>query len=338
MEQEIKFCKTADGVNIAYAVAGSGPPFVKVANWMNHLEYDSRSPVWNHLFAEIARDHQLIRYDERCTGLSDRNAADLSLDALVADLESVVDSMGLDRFPLFAISQGGPVAIAYAFKHPDKVSHLIILGSFPAGWRKSSPSPEVVAKREAQRTLIRQGWGSKNPAFRQMWTTLCIPDGTAEAGDSFNELQRLSATAEEASRIFDAIGDLDVRDLLPKIEVPVLIFHSRNDALVPFEEGRKMAAMIQGSKFVPLESKNHLLLEHEPAWPKFVSELRSFIGRPSSGSAIEAQPAISRICPTCNRRYNGKDLFYCLDDGTKLSDMPGEPDGDNQPTQILHTD
>lgn len=335
MQQEIKFCNTYDGVSLAYAVTGSGPPFVKVANWMNHLEYDLQSPVWSHLFSEISRDHQLIRYDERGTGLSDRSVDNLSLESLVADLEAVVDSNSAEQFPLFAVSQGGPVAIAYTVRHPEKVSHLIMLGSFPAGWRVTANTPEVLAKREAQQTLIRQGWNSKNPAFRQMWTTLCIPDGNEAERDSFNELQRSSATAEAASRIFEAIGNLDVRDLLREVQVPTLICHARNDAVVPFEEGRRMASMMPVSKFVQLDSNNHILLQREPAYQKFLTELRTFIGKPLS---LQAQPAITyrkNICPTCGRTYDEDGIFYCLDDGTKLEALNSGDSDDDHATKIL---
>lgn len=334
MEQDIRFCTTADGINIAYALAGSGPPLVKVANWLNHLEHDWQSPVWQHLFKEFVRDHQLVRYDERSTGLSDRNATDLSLDALVADLESVVDSLGLDRFPLLAISQGGPVAVAYAARHPEKVSHLILLGSFPAGWRKAGLAPELLAKREAERTLISQGWGSRNPAFRQMWTTLCIPDGTPEEAESFNELQRRSVTADEAVRVFDAIGELDVNELLATIRVPVLVLHARHDALVPFEDGRRMASVIPDAKFVPLDSKNHLLLSHERAWQKFVAEVRNFLGKPLPVFAGDAGNASNKICPNCGKIYAGDQIYFCLDDGTELRPHSNGA-GDGPVTQIL---
>ena len=289
MEQEIHFCTTSDNISIAYASVGTGPPFVKAANWMNHLEYDWRSPVWRHLLNEISRDHQLVRYDERGTGLSDRNVRELSLDVFVDDLEAVVDSLGLETFPLFGISQGGPVAAAYAVRHPEKVSHLILFGSFACGWKRSNLSEEILEKRRAQLTLIRQGWNSKNPAIRQLWTTLCIPDGHPDEAESFNELQRESVSPETAARIFDAIGDLDVRDMLPMLDVPTLVLHSRGDAMVQFEEGRRLASMIPRAKFVPLESRNHLLLQHEPAWDTFVGEVRRFLGREISKPQVNTQ-------------------------------------------------
>jgi pimeloyl-ACP methyl ester carboxylesterase len=330
MDQEIQFTSTADGVSIAYASAGSGPPIVKAGNWMNHLEYDWRSPVWRHLLEEFARDQQLIRYDVRGTGLSDRSAKELSLDAFVSDLSSVIAATGLERFPLLGISQGGPVAIAYAIRHPEKVSHLILFGSFAAGWKAADLTDELRQKREAQVTLIRQEWHSKNPAIRQLWTTLCIPDAQPEEATSFNELQRQAATPELAGRMFEAIGELDVTSMLPELKVPVLVLHSKGDSIVPFEEGRRLASLIPGAKFVSLESRNHLLLRHEPAWPIFVGEVRRFLGRETTPSPAAVTEQMKH-CGTCGRVYGDPTLRYCLDDGTLLSP---QPDSDSE-TVIL---
>ncbi|MGB7069927.1 MAG: alpha/beta hydrolase [Pyrinomonadaceae bacterium] len=327
MEQEIKFCSTIDGVSIAYSSVGKGPPFVKAANWMNHLELDWLSPVWSHLLHEFAFDHNLVRYDERGTGLSDRNATtDLSLDAFVNDLESVVDAVGVERFPLFGISQGGPVAVAYASRHPDRVSHLILLGSFAAGWKRAKVDPDVLEKRKAQLTLIRQGWNSKNPAIRQLWTTLCIPNAMPDETESFNTLQKETASREDAARIFEAIGDLDVSEILPSLKIPSLVLHSRGDALVPFEEGRRLASMIPSAKFVSLESSNHILMRHEPAWPIFVTEVRRFLGHEKPIIDAFTETRRFKICSTCRRAYADDSLFYCLDDGTKLTGFDGRVD------------
>jgi pimeloyl-ACP methyl ester carboxylesterase len=315
MDQEIKFCTTSDDTSIAYSCVGSGPAFVKAANWMNHLELDWQSPVWRHLVEEFARDHTVVRYDERGTGLSERRVGELSLDAFVSDLESVVECAGIDRFPLFGISQGGPVAIEYAVRHPGRVSHLILLGTFATGWRRIPDLPdEILEKREAELTLIRQGWGEVNPAFRQFWTTLCIPDSTPAESVSFNELQRSSVSPDTAARIFEAIAEIDVADRLAKLDVPALVLHARNDALVSFNDGRRVAAAIKGARFVPLESNNHLILSHEPAWTVFRHEVRRFLG---CGAEEATLPANENKCPTCGRRY-GSDLYFCLQDGTRL--------------------
>jgi pimeloyl-ACP methyl ester carboxylesterase len=277
MEQQIKFCTTEDGVRIAYATVGHGPPLVKAANWLSHLEYDWDSPIWRHLLAEASRDHTLIRYDERGNGLSDWNVANLSFEAFVEDLESVVEAAGLDRFPLFGISQGGAVAIAYAIRYPEKVSHLILYGAYARGWAKRG-SLEEIEQRQAQLTLVRLGWGKDNPAFRQLWTTLYAPDATPEQAQSFNDLQRVSTSPENAVKLLNEMGNIDVEDLLPQVTVPTLVLHCKDESGVPFEEGRLLASKIPGARFVPLEGRNHLLLEGAPSWGKFVKEVRQFLG------------------------------------------------------------
>jgi eukaryotic-like serine/threonine-protein kinase len=277
MEQRIHFCTTRDAVQIAYASVGEGPPLLKAANWLSHLEFDWQSPIWRHLLGEFSRDHTLIRYDERGNGLSDWNVADLSFNAWVEDLESVVDAARLDRFPLLGISQGGAVAIAYAVRHPEKVSHLILYGAYSRGWAMRD-SPEEIEQRQAQLTLVRLGWGRDNPAFRQLWTSLYAPDATQEQAQSFNDLQRVSTSPENAVKLLTEMGNIDVVDLLPQVKVPTLVLHCRDEAGVPFEEGRKLAAMIPGARFVPLEGRNHLLLEGAPSWGTFVREIRRFLG------------------------------------------------------------
>jgi pimeloyl-ACP methyl ester carboxylesterase len=277
IEQEIHFCTTNDGVRIAYATVGKGPPLVKAANWLNHLEFDWHSPIWRHMIQEFAQDHFLVRYDERGNGLSDWKVDNFTFDAFVEDLESVVDSVSLERFPILGISQGGPVAIAYAVRHPDRVSQLILYGSYARGWARRGSSLEEMERRHAQHTLVKLGWGQDNPAFRQFWTTLYIPEATQEQWQWFNDLQRMSASPENATRLLDELGKIDVVDLLTQVKVPTLVLHSRDDAAVPFEEGRLLAASIPGARFVPLEGRNHLLLENEPAWAAFVTEVRRFL-------------------------------------------------------------
>jgi pimeloyl-ACP methyl ester carboxylesterase/tRNA A-37 threonylcarbamoyl transferase component Bud32 len=292
MEQQIKFCTTADGVRIAYATVGQGPPLVKAANWLSHLEYDWDSPIWRHLLAEAARDHTFIRYDERGNGLSDWNVANLSFEAFVEDLESVVEAAGVDRFPLLGISQGGAVAIAYAVRHPQRVSHLILYGAYARGWAKRLSADEI-EQRQAQLTLVRLGWGKDNPAFRQLWTTLYAPDATPEQAQSFNDLQRVSTSPENAVRLLNEMGNIDVEHLLPQVRVPTLVLHCRDESGVPFEEGRLLAASIPGARFVPLEGRNHLLLEGAPSWGKFVKEVRQFLGMPEIAESAPTDLAAS---------------------------------------------
>ena len=271
-QQEVHFCTASDGVRIAYALAGSGPPVVKTANWLNHLEYDWQSPIWSNLFRKLAGQHRLIRYDERGNGLSDRDVDDISFEAFVHDLESVVEAACLNRFALLGISQGCAVSIVYAIHHPERVSHLVLLGGFAHG--RANRDPEGF---KTQLSLVRQGWGRENPAFRQFFTSTFVPDGTPEQMQWWNDLQRITTSPENAVRIMQAISNVDVTDMLPQVTVPTLVLHSRNDAWIPFDEGRTLAAGIPGARFVALESRNHALLEGEPAWQKFLDETEAFL-------------------------------------------------------------
>jgi DNA-binding SARP family transcriptional activator/pimeloyl-ACP methyl ester carboxylesterase len=274
--QTIRFCVARDGARIAYSVAGDGPPLLKAANWLNHLEYDWRSPIWRHLMDLLVERHTLVRYDERGNGLSDVNVSEISFEAFVADLEAVVDASGIDRFPLVGISQGCAVAIAYAVRHPQRVTRLVLHGGYALGWR-SRRDPDEIAAREALMTLIRTGWGRSNPAFRQVFTSLFFPDATAEQVEWFNELQRVSTTPANAVRLLTAMGDIDVTNLLGRVAVPTLVTHCTGDARVAFEVGRNLAKGIPGARFVQLESRNHLMLAHEPAWARFAAEVRAFV-------------------------------------------------------------
>jgi pimeloyl-ACP methyl ester carboxylesterase len=264
-------------VRIAFASAGAGPAIVKAANWLSHVEYDWDSPIWQHLMGLLTEQHTLVRYDERGNGLSDLDAADVSFDAFVDDLEAVIDASGVDRFPLIGISQGCPVAIAYAVRHPERVAALILHGGYAQGWNMRGDREEIIA-REAMLTLIRIGWGRPHAAFRQMFTMLFFPEGTPEQIDWFNELQRICTTPDNAVRLLRSAADIDVIDLLPQVRVPTLVTHCNGDLAVPFSEGRTLATRIPGARFVQLDSRNHLMLEHEPAWTRFVAEVREFLG------------------------------------------------------------
>jgi pimeloyl-ACP methyl ester carboxylesterase/DNA-binding winged helix-turn-helix (wHTH) protein len=277
LHQEIHFCTASDGVRIAYAAVGKGPPLVKAANWLNHLEYDWQSPIWSHVLRTIAAQYRLIRYDERGNGLSDWDVEDISFEAFVRDLESVVDANGLKRFPLLGISQGCAVSIAYAVRHPERVSQLVLYGGYARGRRRRGQQNEV-DQADALVTLMRQGWGQENPVFRQIFTSLFIPRATAEQANWFNDLQRVTTSPENAVRIRRTLDEIDVVGLLPHVRVPTLVLHCRNDAVSPFEEGRRMAAGISGSRFVALEGNNHLILEHEPAWTRLLDEVTRFLG------------------------------------------------------------
>jgi pimeloyl-ACP methyl ester carboxylesterase/tetratricopeptide (TPR) repeat protein len=278
LEQEIRFCRSSDGARIAYATVGSGPPLVKAANWLSHLEFDSNSPVWRHWIRELSRDHMLVRYDERGCGLSDWAVDEFSLDAWVRDLEAVVDALELERFPLLGISQGGPIAIAYATRHPERVSRLILYGSYSRGASHRGLSDREREERDLMLGLIRIGWGKDHAAFRQVFTSLFIPDGSSEQVRWFNELQRVSATPENAARMYATFYTLDVRESAPGLHIPTLVLHGTGDMRVPFTEGRLLASLIPHARLVPIESRNHLLLESEPGWHHFLREVRSFLG------------------------------------------------------------
>jgi pimeloyl-ACP methyl ester carboxylesterase/AraC-like DNA-binding protein len=310
--QDVRYCTARDGTRLAYSVVGQGPALVKTANWLNHIEYDWDSPLWRHWSEEFTDGHSLVRYDERGNGLSDWDTPELSLDAFVNDLESVVDSVGLETFDLLAISQGAAVAIAYAVRHPHRVRHLIICNGYAAGWAIRNQGPDL-ARREAMLTLTETGWGVDNPAYRQLFTNIYIPDATPKQMGWFNEMQRVSASAENAVRLQRTLSRLDVRDLLAEVRTSTLIFHSRHDQAVPFSQGEELAAGIPGAQFVPLESRNHILLANEPAWPIFADGIRAFLGggeaaaRPAKSRKAAAKPADEiRTCTT----VDGTHLAY----------------------------
>jgi DNA-binding SARP family transcriptional activator/pimeloyl-ACP methyl ester carboxylesterase len=278
LRQHIRFCRTDDGVRLAYATVGTGPPLVKAANWMNHLEFDWESPVWRRLFRELASNHTLVRYDERASGLSDWDVPSMSLDAWVRDLESVVDALDLDRFPLLGISQGCAVCVEYAARHPDRVSGLILHGGYAAGWRADPDCPPAeAARRDASIDIVRFGWGEDTPAYRQMFTQTFIPGGTAEEISWFNELERRTVSPENAARFMEAFAQIDVRHRLGEIQAPTLVLHSRGDQRIAFDRGRELAARIPRARFIPLESANHLVLEHEPVFETWIREAQAFL-------------------------------------------------------------
>lgn len=294
MKQEIRFCTTADGVRIAYAISGSGPPLVKAANWLSHLEFDRDSPVWRHWLEELSLTHTLIRYDERGCGLSDRDVDDFSFEAWVRDLETVVEAAGCGRFDLLGLSQGGPVAIRYVVCNPERVKRLVLYGSYARGW-KHRQGPEARSYEREQEHLIeltRSGWGRDTPAYRQLFTGLFVPEADPEQLEWFNELQRISTSPENAARFQEEFGRINVTEDLGSVPVPTLVLHARRDARCPFEAGRELAAGIPDSRFVALESRNHILLAGEPAWRTFLEQVREFLGVSAPDVAPDPDEAI----------------------------------------------
>lgn len=279
MDQTIRFVTTGDGVKLAYAVSGHGPPLLKTANWLNHLEFDWHSPVWSHWFTAFSTHNSLYRYDIRGSGLSDWSDNKLTFDDQVADLECVADAAGLEKFALLGISQGASVAIEYAVRHPERVTHLVIHGGFARGWLNRGPESERAGRAWVE--LVRVGWGTKRTdAYRRMFAELFIPCATEQQMDWFTEMQRRSTTPELAARIMEASGRIDVAHRLAAVKTPTLVMHPRGDAVVPFEQGRLIAGGIPGARFVEFDSGNHLLLENEPSWQKFKDVVGEFLGWP----------------------------------------------------------
>jgi pimeloyl-ACP methyl ester carboxylesterase/DNA-binding CsgD family transcriptional regulator len=285
VEQQVRFCRAEDGVRLAYAVHGSGPPIVRAATWLTHLDFDWESPVWRHWLAELGDGHSVVRYDERGCGLSDREFGDLSVETWVADLEAVVAAAGLDRFALLGVSQGAAVALVYAARHPERVTRLVLYGGYARGrmWR----GEEARRHADAMMSAIRAGWTDSNPAFRRLFSMLFLPQGTAEQMAWYEELQRRSTSAESAVRLYEARNLVNVVDVATRVTTPTLVAHARGDRAVPVEEGRLLAARIPGARFVLLESANHILLADEPAWSTFRSELRAFLGSEPVPAAAE---------------------------------------------------
>lgn len=276
-EQEIRICTAAGGVRIAYATGGEGPPLVLATNALSHLQYNRQGPVWRHWLHELARRHTLVHFDQRGCGLSDWDVGEFSMDVWVRDLEAVVDAAGLDRFPLVGVSQGASVAVAYAARHPHRVSRLILCGGCARGRFNRDLTPETRLQTETMLNVIRIGWGQDNPAFRQLFTTMLIPEGTEEQRAWLNELARNVTTADNAAAIEEAFYHVDVSGPARRVAAPTLVLHSRHDYSIPFEEGRRLAALIPDARFVPLDSRNHILLAEEPAWARFLAEVRAFL-------------------------------------------------------------
>jgi pimeloyl-ACP methyl ester carboxylesterase/DNA-binding CsgD family transcriptional regulator len=275
--QDVRFCTSSDGVRLAYAAIGQGPPLVKAPNWLSHLEYEWKSPLWRHWLEGLSRRHTFIRYDARGCGLSDRDPAEVSLEAWVRDLEAVVDAAKLERFPLLGLSQGASIAIAYANRHPERVSHLILCGGFARGRLMRGYGQAGIDEAILLRKLIELGWGTSNRAFRQVFATQFLPGGSPEMVEEFDALQRHSSGAHDAVRIVDVAMQTDVSELARKVKCPTLVMHATNDMRIPFEEGRILASLIPGARFVPLEGPNHFLLEEEPAWAQFLEAFEAFL-------------------------------------------------------------
>jgi len=277
LRHETRFCASSDGVRLAYAVDGEGPPLVKASNWMTHLDYERQSPVWRHWVRELSRGRTLVRYDERGCGLSDREFDRTpALDTYVADLAAVVDAAGLEQFALLALSGGGPTAIEYAARNPERVTRLVLYGTWSRG--RDLRGDADTERSRVLGELIRVGWGGAVPAFRQVFSSIYIPSAGEQQKRWYDELQQASSSAETAARLWRSRNSIDVRDTARGVTQPALVLHARHDGAVPYEEGRLLASLLPGARFVTLESDNHILQEDEPAWEMFLSEVRAFLG------------------------------------------------------------
>jgi len=283
--QQIHFTTTKDDVRIAYATVGDGPPLVRAAHWITHLEYDWQSPVWRHWLEGLARGRTLIRYDERGCGLSDHDPDEITLDSFVLDLETVVDTMELDRFPLLGVSQGGAVAVTYAARHPERVSHLILVGAYARGRRARAETDDERRAADLQLDMVRLGWGSEDPSMRVAFAPSFMPDAPPELWSQFGTLMRRTTSATSAARVMAATSSIDVTDFATQIRCPTVIFHATGELRIPFDEARALASLIPGSLLIPLESRNHLMRADEPAWSVFLDELDHFLNTDGSHPA-----------------------------------------------------
>ncbi len=308
VRQQIRLCRAHDGVQLAYATSGSGPPLVKAPNYLTHLEHDWDSPVWSHWMQELSRRWTLLRYDERGCGMSDLDVDDFTLDTWVADLEAVADAAGLDRFPLLGVSAGAAIAIAFAVRHPERVTHLILYGGYARGRIRRSDDPADLRRAEMLLELMETGWGQDNPAFRRVFTTLFMPGGSPEQVAWFDELQRVTVPPRNAVRFEQAFFELDVRAEAEQVRAPTLILHARGDAMCPFDGSRELAALIPHSEFVPLEGQNHILLEDEPAWGRFLEAVEQFLATKAEPSGSDG-PHARRLRELTPRQRDVLDLI-----------------------------
>jgi len=307
--QEIRFCRGTAGARLAYAVHGTGPPLIVVSCWLSHLQHDWRSPVWRHFLDDLGRIATMIRYDERGFGLSDWSVDDFSLEARLGDLEAVVAATGHERFALLGMSGGGPVAITYAARHPERVSRLILYGGATSG--NMPKNAEEAAEDDAYEALIKVGWAKPHNRFRRIFTSAFIPDASEEQMRWMDDLQRMSTSTQNAVASRSARKRADVRPVLPSIQVPTLILQARDDQMVDFESARDASASIPDARLVPLDSANHILLADEPAWPLFLREVQAFM-EPDARSARAGGVAVGQSSALTSRE---RDIVRLAADG-----------------------
>lgn len=293
--QEIRYCRAGDGTRIAYATSGAGPPLVRAANWLTHLDLEWGSPVWSHWLQALSERHRLVRYDERGSGLSDWEVEGFSFDDWVEDLAVVADRCGLRRFPLLGLSQGGAVAIAYAAAHPERVERLVLVGAYAEGRMVRAASPEAKAEALVDIDLARVAWHRHDDSFLQVFASQFLPDASAEHRQAFTDLLRETTSPDNGGRFLQQFAHIDVRPLLGAVRCPTLVVHSRGDLRVPVDQARELAAAIPDSQLVLLDSSNHLLTADEPAWPRLRTELDRFLLSTGAGAGPRAAGAGSEV-------------------------------------------
>jgi pimeloyl-ACP methyl ester carboxylesterase/DNA-binding CsgD family transcriptional regulator len=293
--QQVRFCTSFDFVRIAYAVTGTGQPLVNAPHWLSHLEHDLQCRVRRPWFAELSRGQTLLRFDQRGCGLSDWDVSDISFEAWVRDLECVVDAAGFDRFALLGNSQGAAIGVEYAARHPERVTQLVLWGGYARGRLQRDPTPQEVEDAELQVKLIELGWAKGEPSYRDVFSRQFMPGGSIEQLNALSELERVSSSPENASRIVRAFYSIDVRAAARRVRCPALVLHARGDRRVPLEEGRLLAASIPGARFVTLDTNNHIMLEDEPAWRRYFEEVRAFL--PRAAARLDRGAVLAELTP-----------------------------------------
>ena len=293
MRTHVRFCTSGDGVRLAYAISGNGPPLVRAPHWFTHLEHDWTNPAMRPWVEDLSSRYTLLRFDQRGTGLSSREVPEISFEAQVRDLECIIEAAGFERFALLGLSQGAASAIAYAARHPERVSHLILHGGFARGWAKRADDAEGLEKRRTQVKLIELGWGSDDPSFRQVFSTQFMPDAPIEAIRAFNDFMPLTASPKTAATLFERNGLIDVQEEARRVRCPTLLMHGRGDLRIPIEEGRLAASLIPGSRFITLETRNHLMMRDEPAWREFLDAVAEFYSPACPTGPADAFPALT---------------------------------------------
>jgi class 3 adenylate cyclase/pimeloyl-ACP methyl ester carboxylesterase len=276
LKQRVQFTGSADGTSIAWASVGEGSPVLKAPNYLNHIEYEWTSPFWGPFLTEFASKNRLVRFDQRGNGLSDWDVETISAESMYEDMEAVVAAAGLERFALFGISQGVGFSVQYAARHPEKVACLILFNGYMRGRLKRDNNEDETFYNTSQ-LMMREGWGSTNPIYRNFFISSFLPDAPQEVKDSFDELQRISCNAENAMRIWEMNNYTEFSEIAQQIKVPTLVLHMNGDCVVPVREGRITARLIPGAQFVELPGNNHVALEGEPCFDMFFDEVRAFL-------------------------------------------------------------